>query len=863
MGDFPLVLLTATIWTYWIGVGAMIVRLRRRMRKKVGLVPEQRVEQYMWLVWVPLVAAWNVLPWLALSRTQPPLGLPDFARGDAALRGACAGSRRSSPWLSLALTVKCWARMGKDWRMDVSVAQPTTLITDGLFRYIRHPIYAFSMLLMLCTAVIVPTPPMLAVGAHPRRADEPQGPQRGAPPAAGAGRRLRAVSRAHRAFLSALRQAGAVISPARGPGRSVPGLSECEPGPLRAHPGFASLNPGCACGLLALRARWRSSLPARRHAPPRRRRAAAAIDPAIAARILALDCERLSAADVARGAGARAGAAVILLQGSLAFVTMQPFGEFLVAMGYPEERIRNPRDGTLSYGSFGGSDALAGNLAWYYEREGMVPVLIGHSHGGMLVVRTLHELAGAFADAIPVRNPLTDEALPRTTFVDPATGKERPVVGLKVAYASAIATGKLPRLLLFEWTMLPKLRRIPDTAVDFTGFAIAFDLIAFDFGGSDPYEATGTARVRNVTLPASYSHIGIPQTQHLAANPVTRAWIDAYAPGADVPAFPEGTDTANLLHAADIWFSLKKNWCVEAQRSLRTRARRGRRRERPPEPVPGGDAALAGPLAYNAVHVVRVDAPLDRQRLRHAIDAELAAFGLTGFELDRARGRFEYRGGAPRATLETAVCVGDCAEALRAEIERQINLPFPRHRRVRPVPLLRRRHAGSRSISASPTTTSSPRATRSSRCWPPSPTATATAAPAPIAAAPPTCIPPPTGACSCATRSRSCAGCRACRRWSPAFAGRSGRATRTGTTRRTRSRTFASSASQLEADAPRGESVGRHAQRPAARDDPADAVAAGRADAATPRAARSWPSRRSSTSAPIAAPMRAPPSGSS
>jgi len=80
---------------------------------------------------------------------------------------------------------------------------------------------------------------------------------------------------------------------------------------------------------------------------------------------------------------------------------------------------------------------------------------------------------------------------------------------------------------------------------------------------------------------------------------------------------------------------------------------------------------------YNAVHVVRIDAPLDRPRLRHAIDAELAAFGLTGFDLDRARGRFEYRGGAPRATLETAVCVGDPAEALRAEIERQINLPFP------------------------------------------------------------------------------------------------------------------------------------------------------------------------------------------
>jgi len=299
----------------------------------------------------------------------------------------------------------------------------------------------------------------------------------------------------------------------------------------------------------------------------------APIDPATATRILALDCERLSGADVREVLTQAPAPRIILLQGSLGLVTMQPFGEFLVAMGYPEERIRNPRDGSMSYGSFGGSEALAGTLAWHVEREGMVPVLIGHSHGGMLVVRTLHELAGAFNQAIPVRNPLTDEALPRTTFVDPTTGEARSVVGLKVAYASAIAAGKLARLLLLEWTMLPKLRRIPDTVVDFTGFSIAFDPIAFEFGGSDPYVATGTARVRNVTLPASYSHIAIPQARHLAANPATRAWIDAYAPGADSAPLPADADTANLLHAADIWYSLRRNWCIEAQRSLRARRR--------------------------------------------------------------------------------------------------------------------------------------------------------------------------------------------------------------------------------------------------------------------------------------------------
>ena len=47
--------------------------------------------------------------------------------------------------------------------MAVAVGEKTNLITDGPFRRIRHPIYAFSILLMICTAVVVPTWPMLAV----------------------------------------------------------------------------------------------------------------------------------------------------------------------------------------------------------------------------------------------------------------------------------------------------------------------------------------------------------------------------------------------------------------------------------------------------------------------------------------------------------------------------------------------------------------------------------------------------------------------------------------------------------------------------------------------------------------------------
>ena len=53
----------------------------------------------------------------------------------------------------------------------------------------------------------------------------------------------------------------------------------------------------------------------------------------------------------------------------------------------------------------------------------------------------------------------------------------------------------------------------------------------------------------------------------LAREPATRSWIDTYVPGAGGSP-PAGVDTTNLIHAADIWHSLKKHWCREAQRLL-------------------------------------------------------------------------------------------------------------------------------------------------------------------------------------------------------------------------------------------------------------------------------------------------------
>ncbi len=163
MADLPLGILTATVWTYWFCVGFMIVRIRRKSRKLVGIVPEQALERRMWLVWVPLVVLWATLPWLAQRHATGVFALPEFAGGSALYGGVRLGAALVAV-VCLLQTIRCWIRMGSDWRMEAS-RDNTKLITDGLFSHVRHPIYAFSVLLMLCSALVLPSLPMLAVAA--------------------------------------------------------------------------------------------------------------------------------------------------------------------------------------------------------------------------------------------------------------------------------------------------------------------------------------------------------------------------------------------------------------------------------------------------------------------------------------------------------------------------------------------------------------------------------------------------------------------------------------------------------------------------------------------------------------------------
>ena len=297
---------------------------------------------------------------------------------------------------------------------------------------------------------------------------------------------------------------------------------------------------------------------------------AVAIDHEVEDRILALDPEHISEADVATTLSKAPAPQIMLLHGGVypVHMMMESTGKFLTRMGYPETRIRQPGDRRWSHSPYEDSAQLAGLLAWYYEQEGVRPMMIGHSQGGIQAVKILYELAGKFEPSIAVWDPYTDKSLDRTTIIDPLTGTERPVVGLVlVSYTSTVGAGGMTLLMPNQWSMLDKMYTIPDTVEEYTGYQMDLDPI----GWKGTWDSKGKATVRNVQLPFGYNHLTTPYVAPLADDAAARAWIDAYDPGGKNPDPPQQSIGYAVFWAADLWHGVKKHWALEAQRLIRAR----------------------------------------------------------------------------------------------------------------------------------------------------------------------------------------------------------------------------------------------------------------------------------------------------
>ncbi len=164
MFDLPQIIAIGAVWLYWTSVLVMIIRSHLRFGASSGTMPRALRERVMWLIWVPAILLWQVVPVWGTQFTHP-----FFHQSETLTQTASIQPLR---WIAAiiavgayALTIRCWLWMGRNWSMAVVPGKQSQLITSDVFSRVRHPIYGLSIVLMLTTLATTPSWAMLCLAA--------------------------------------------------------------------------------------------------------------------------------------------------------------------------------------------------------------------------------------------------------------------------------------------------------------------------------------------------------------------------------------------------------------------------------------------------------------------------------------------------------------------------------------------------------------------------------------------------------------------------------------------------------------------------------------------------------------------------
>jgi protein-S-isoprenylcysteine O-methyltransferase Ste14 len=154
----PTLLIGVIVMIYWGRVLRMAQKSRRVCGHSANFIPVETIGKLTRVIWIPVTAMWIALPfvtalghmkrwWLRPLFSIAPINWMAVAFAIVALGGS---------WI-------CWKIMGRSWRMGIDPADKTPLVTTGFYSLVRHPIYALSSQLIICTAVTCASPLMLLV----------------------------------------------------------------------------------------------------------------------------------------------------------------------------------------------------------------------------------------------------------------------------------------------------------------------------------------------------------------------------------------------------------------------------------------------------------------------------------------------------------------------------------------------------------------------------------------------------------------------------------------------------------------------------------------------------------------------------
>jgi protein-S-isoprenylcysteine O-methyltransferase Ste14 len=146
-------LVIGSVLIYWAGVFIQIHRVRKHIGRSPNVRPRGWKERGLWLGWFVVVAGWLTQPFVIgklncplfslIPRLIEPIG---FFLGLLVMLGGFAG------------TLWCYAALGDAWRMGIRRREKTTLVKNGPYRYVRHPIYLFQIAMLVGAILFLPTP---------------------------------------------------------------------------------------------------------------------------------------------------------------------------------------------------------------------------------------------------------------------------------------------------------------------------------------------------------------------------------------------------------------------------------------------------------------------------------------------------------------------------------------------------------------------------------------------------------------------------------------------------------------------------------------------------------------------------------
>jgi protein-S-isoprenylcysteine O-methyltransferase Ste14 len=144
---------------YWAGVLVQARRIRRRIGRSPNLRPRGLRERLLWLGWFLVIAIWIGQPWITGSVTLGPV----LTRWPALMHPASLIGGVALLLAGYAGTLWTYSAMGDSWRIGVDRNERTRLISFGPYAWVRHPIYAFQVVMLAGAVLLLPT--LLSIAA--------------------------------------------------------------------------------------------------------------------------------------------------------------------------------------------------------------------------------------------------------------------------------------------------------------------------------------------------------------------------------------------------------------------------------------------------------------------------------------------------------------------------------------------------------------------------------------------------------------------------------------------------------------------------------------------------------------------------